>query len=60
LIEREVIKLPLPEGMGEGPQWKTYSPGRGRGGKKFSKKGKGRKPFNKKSKNKNQEKPQNL
>ena len=26
LIEREVIKIPLPEGMGEGPEWKIFKP----------------------------------
>jgi superfamily II DNA/RNA helicase len=46
LIEREVIKLPLPNDLGEGPEWKV---GRSRGKsdrKKFSgrKKGSGKKP----------------
>jgi len=33
LIEREVIKLPLPEGLGEGPEWKKSTPRRKPGGK---------------------------
>jgi len=61
LIEREVIKLPLPEGMGKGPEWKNYAPGRNKGNKRFKNKGKGRNPSkkfsNKKSNNKNQGKP---
>jgi hypothetical protein len=61
LIEREVIKLPLPEGMGKGPEWKSYSPARNKGGKRFKNKGKGNNPSkkfsNKKSNNKNQGKP---
>jgi superfamily II DNA/RNA helicase len=50
LIEREVIKLPLPEGMGKGPEWKSYSPGRNKGGKRFKNKGKGKNPSKKFSK----------
>lgn len=53
LIEREVIKLPLPEGMGKGPEWKDYAPGRYKGGKKFKQKGKG-KPSSKKFSSKNE------
>jgi len=50
LIEREVIKLPLPEGMGKGPEWKSYSPARNKGGKRFKNKGKGNNPSKKFSK----------
>jgi superfamily II DNA/RNA helicase len=38
LIEREVIKLPLPEGLGEGPKWKTYSSGKKQKRNKFKNK----------------------
>jgi superfamily II DNA/RNA helicase len=31
LIEMEVMKIPLPEFLGEGPEWNTKSRGRGRG-----------------------------
>ncbi|MGM0619416.1 MAG: DEAD/DEAH box helicase [Bacteroidota bacterium] len=53
LIEREVIKLPLPEGMGKGPEWKDHASGRNKGGKRF--KNKGRNP-SKKFSNKNSKK----
>lgn len=33
LIEREIIKIPLPERLGEGPKWKVRAP-RKKGGKK--------------------------
>ncbi len=44
LIEREVMKLPLPEGLGEGPAWKAGSPRGKSGRRKFGnrKKGSGR------------------
>jgi superfamily II DNA/RNA helicase len=46
LIEREVIKLPLPNDLGEGPEWKVGRPRGKSGRKKFSgrKKGSGKKP----------------
>ena len=31
LIEMEVMKIPLPEFLGDGPEWNTKSRGRGRG-----------------------------
>lgn len=34
LIEMEVMKIPLPEFLGDGPEWNTKSRGRGRGGYK--------------------------
>lgn len=30
LIEKEIMKIPLPEGMAKGPEWKTRSGGRGK------------------------------
>jgi superfamily II DNA/RNA helicase len=46
LIEREVIKLPLPNNLGEGPEWKVGRPRGKSGRKKFSgrKKDSGKKP----------------
>ncbi len=38
LIEREVIKLPLPEGIGKGPEWRTFSKGKKPARQKFKKK----------------------
>ena len=46
-LEKEILKTPLPEGLGEGPEYKVVSPrknsrgkgGRGRGGKPYKGKG---------------------
>lgn len=42
LIEREVIKLPLPEELGNGPEWKAGKPRGKTGRKKFSRRNKGK------------------
>jgi superfamily II DNA/RNA helicase len=43
-LEREILKNPLPEGLGEGPEYRTAAPrksSRGRGGRSRNSKGKG-------------------
>ena len=44
-LERDILKNPLPEGLGEGPEYKVTAPrksSRGRGGRSRNSKGKGR------------------
>ena len=58
-LEREIPKNPLPEGLGEGPDYKPTSPrksSRGRGGKHRNGKGNGRANGNEKGKGKRQRK----
>ena len=51
LIEREVIKLPLPGGLGKGPEWKAGKPRGKTGRKKFSQRKKAQTGGNKAAKN---------
>ncbi len=44
LIERVVIKLPLPEGLGDGPQWRPSKAGKFSSQRNFSKRKKGKRP----------------
>jgi superfamily II DNA/RNA helicase len=58
LIEREVIKIPLPEGMNEGPVWKVFKPRKDFKRKNFGKKirpteKKGTQKFSKRNDNNN-------
>ena len=42
LIEAEVYKAPLPPELGEGPEWKVSTRGKGQGKRNFNKKGPGK------------------
>ena len=46
LIEREILKLPLPESLGDGPEWKVRSFKKKGNNKRYSKK---KKPGNRKN-----------